>query len=97
VLVSAALEQGLSKAIPRSGGAITAHKRDMHTSKAKNWAKGPPPDAVHMSSKLVGAEPVQNTQSYLQQSPAETPKMKHGRTSADQAQTPRRKDAYNDM
>jgi len=27
--------------------------------------KGPPPDAVHMSSKLVGLEPVQNTQKNL--------------------------------
>jgi len=53
--------------------------------------KGPPPDAVHMSSKLVDPEPVQNTQEiYLQQ---QTPTMKHGRTSADQAQTPQWKDA----
>jgi len=43
--------------------------------------RGPPPDAVHMSSKLVHPEPVQTTQrNHLQQ---QTPKMKHGRTSVD--------------
>jgi len=40
-----------------------------------------PPDAVHVSSRLV--RPVQNTKIYLQQ---QTPKMKHGRKSADCAQ-----------
>jgi len=32
----------------------------------KSWAvlKGPPPHAVHMSSKLVDPEPVQNTQKF---------------------------------
>jgi len=43
-----------------------------------NCPKGPPPDAVHMSSKLVDPEPVQNTHNYnLQQ---QTPKIKHGRS-----------------
>jgi len=39
-------------------------KRDWHGNKAEKkqgCPKGPPPDAVHMSSKLVGPEPVQNT------------------------------------
>jgi len=30
--------------------------------KKQGCPKGPPPDAVHMSSKLVGSEPVHNTQ-----------------------------------
>jgi len=57
--------------------------------------KGPPPDAMHMSCKLAGSEPVQNThKKHLQQ---QTPKKKHGRTSVDQGQTPRQKDAQDDM
>jgi len=71
----------------------TLCKRDVMQARLKiglRSPKGPPPDAVHMSSKLVGPpEPVQNTQkNNLQQ---QTPKMKHGRTSVDQGPTPQRK------
>jgi len=61
-------------------------KRDWHGSKAEKkqgCPKGPPPDAVHMSSKPVCPKPVQNTQKdYLQQ---QTPKMKNGRNQRDMA------------
>jgi len=61
------LKDGLS--MPRDpttkNGANQACKRDWHGSKAdkkQGCPKGPPHYAVHMSSKLVGPEPVQNTQ-----------------------------------
>jgi len=75
---------------------LASCKRNWHGSKAEKTQgspKGPPPDAVHMSSKLVGPEPVQNTQNrYLQQ---QTPKMKHSRESV--GPTPRGSDARDDM
>jgi len=49
----------------RGGAGSRFCKRDWHGSKAdkkQGCPKGPPPDAVHMSRKLVGPEPVQNTQ-----------------------------------
>jgi len=59
---------------------------DWHGSKAKKkqgCPKVPPPDAVHMSSKLAGPElGPEHPNSYLQQ---QTPKMKHGRESVDMA------------
>jgi len=73
------------------------YKRDDMQARLKtglSCPRGPPPDAVNVSSQLVDPEPVEHTQNYLQQ---QTPKMKHGRTSVDQGQTPRRWVAQDDM